>query len=140
MPYPSIPRGPGGSPLPVRWNSTAGNWEVLEGTFVDSNLNEAELKQADDGSYLLGTAGYGTTGSGVLIPRKVTDDGYDIMRQTGSIVAVNSDGSLESEQPKEYRFESGSTKPTGDIPKFSTLIEMDGTNEYYYDGTQWVLM
>jgi hypothetical protein len=62
------------------------------------------------------------------------------MQQTGSIVAVNSDGSLESEQPKEYRFESGSTKLTGDIPKFSTLIEMDGTNEYYYDGTQWVLM
>ena len=86
MPYPSIPRGPGGSPLPVRWNSTAGNWEVLEGAFVDSNLNEAELKQADDGSYLLGTAGYGTTGSGVLIPRKVTDDGYDIMRQTASNV------------------------------------------------------
>jgi hypothetical protein len=79
MPYPSIPRGPGGSPLPVRWNSTAGNWEVLEGAFVDSNLNEAELKQADDGSYLLGTAGYGTTGSGVLIPQKVTDDGYDII-------------------------------------------------------------
>ena len=82
MPYPSIPRDSTGAPLPVRWNSNTGNWEVLEGAFVDSNLNEAELKQADDGSYLLGTAGYGTTGSGVLIPRKVTDDGYDIVQQT----------------------------------------------------------
>jgi hypothetical protein len=86
MPYPSIPRDSTGAPLPVRWNSNTGNWEVLEGAFVDSNLNEAELKQADDGSYLLGTVGYGTTESGVLIPQKVTDGGYDIVQQTASNV------------------------------------------------------
>ena len=57
-----------------------------------------------------------------------------------TIVSVNSDGTLNAEQPREYRTLSSSVKPTDNIPLFSVLIEMDNTNDYYWDSTQWVLM
>ena len=55
-------------------------------------------------------------------------------------VSINANGTLNAEQPREYRTLSSSVKPTDNIPLFSVLIEMDDTNDYYWNSTAWVLM
>ncbi len=61
-------------------------------------------------------------------------------KQSGSIVSLNSDGSIASEQVKEYRCQSTDTKiDASTVPKYSYLIEVDTDNIYYSDGSSWVM-
>ena len=70
----------------------------------------------------------------------VTENGEVKVQQYGSIVSINSDGSIASEQVREYRGLSADTKPTSNIPLYSTFIEMDTQNIYYWNGTNWQVM
>lgn len=64
----------------------------------------------------------------------------DGVTQKGSIVSLNSDGSIASEQVKEYRCQSTDTKiDASTVPKYSYLIEVDTDNVYYSDGSSWVM-
>jgi hypothetical protein len=61
--------------------------------------------------------------------------------QYGSIVSLNSDGSIADTDVKEYRCLSTDTKIDASlVPLYSTLIEMDTENVYYSDGTDWQAM
>jgi len=58
--------------------------------------------------------------------------------QYGSIVSLNSNGSIADTDVKEYRCLSTDTKiDASTVPKYSMLIEMDTDNIYYSDGTDW---
>jgi hypothetical protein len=75
------------------------------------------------------------SGNGVL-----DDNGNVKVSQNGSIVAVDTDGSIASTEVKEYRCLSTDTKiDASTVPKYSYLIEMDTDNIYYSDGTSWVI-
>ena len=58
--------------------------------------------------------------------------------QNGSIISINPDGSIADTDVKEYRGLSTDTKPTAGVPKYSTFVEMDTNNIFYFDGTGWV--
>lgn len=58
---------------------------------------------------------------------------------TGSIVAVDSSGNIVSQNVSEFRGKSTSVKPTTNVPLYSTFMEMDTQNIYYWDGSSWVV-
>ena len=70
----------------------------------------------------------------------VSTEDVQKVQQSGSIVAVNADGSIAAENVREYRGLSTDTKPTSDVPLYSIFSEMDTANDYYWDGSRWVLM
>jgi uncharacterized protein YuzB (UPF0349 family) len=72
-----------------------------------------------------------------LLNSQDTDDNLKVA-QYGSIVSLNSNGSIADTDVKEYRCLSTDTKiDASTVPKYSMLIEMDTDNIYYSDGTDW---
>ena len=62
---------------------------------------------------------YGTTAGGVVVPKRVSDDGHELTQLTGSYVGY-----------------SNETKPTG--KKGETFLELDTLDVYIHDGSGWV--
>lgn len=57
----------------------------------------------------------------------------------GSNLGVDASGNLLP-QANSYRGLSTSVKPTTNIPLYSTYLEMNTSNIYYWNGTSWVVM
>ena len=55
-----------------------------------------------------------------------------------NVVSVDQNGNIVADYVWECRGLSTDTKPTTDVPLYSTFIEMDKRNIYYWTGTEWV--
>ncbi|MCG8514565.1 MAG: hypothetical protein MI740_10515 [Halanaerobiales bacterium] len=81
--------------------------------------------------------------TGLYLPPGVVADDNDVGKprvktSSKNIVAINSSGEIIAEDVREYRGESTDTKPTTNVPLYSTFVEMDKRNIFYWNGTGWV--
>lgn len=56
-----------------------------------------------------------------------------------NVFSVNSAGTVVESNVSEYRGLSTDTKPNN-VALYSTFLEMDTSNVFYYNGTSWVVM
>jgi hypothetical protein len=69
------------------------------------------------------------------------DGSYSVATSlSGRNLVVDSSGNVLQDQAKEYRILSTSPKPASNIPYLSTLSEIDTGNNFYWNGTTWVVM
>src|SRR5690606_16846245 len=62
---------------------------------------------------------YGTTAGGIVVPKRISDEGHELTQLTGSNVGYSSE-----------------EKPTG--KKGDAFLELDTLNVYIFDGSKWV--
>ena len=71
-----------------------------------------------------------------LLNSQDSENNLEVVEKEG-VVSVDSSGAVVEDKVKEYRGLSSDTKPTGDIPRNSTFVEMDTRNIYYWNGLSW---